>query len=214
MINKKKFSIFVLIVIALAIVVILIGIFAAGKVNKQVAINKASRSQSISLSQNQTDQNSSSSKKGNSASRSSSQKSNEQVSEKKVLTQFLKNYSTVKLNNDYIDSRANTLKESMTDIAYEANYIEQDSNSLKSLLSKYEKTKQIDTSNSTQLVSRQYLKCNLYLNANIPGQYYVELFFTETPVYQTKGYSMEAKYNITMADAKVSSLDLISQKQS
>lgn len=72
--------------------------------------------------------------------------------------------------------------------------------------------KQIDTSNSTQLVSRQYVKCNLYVNANIPGQYYVELYFTETPVYQTKGYSMEAKYNVTVVNNKISSLELISQQ--
>lgn len=212
MINKKNVSLFVLIATGVVIVLVLIGIFAVGKINKQVATNKASQSQSISISKEQHVSQKSSSQNHSSGSKSSSEKTNKHMSEKEVLTQFLEVFSTVKLDNDSISHRAEDLKKSMTEAAYQANYVEQDSDELKSLLSKYEKTKQIDTSNSTQLVSKQYLESNLYLNANAPGQYYVELYYTATPVYETKGYTMEAKYNVTVVDNKINSLELISQQ--
>lgn len=212
MINKKNISLLVLITTGVAIVLVLIGIFAVGKINKQVAVNKASQSQSISISQKQSIHDQSSAQHHSSNSKSSSSESSKQTSEKERLTDFLTDFSTVKLDNESIDNRAKQLKESMTEAAYQTNYIEQDSNELKTLLSKYEKTKQIDTSNSTQLVAKKYLESNLYLNANVSGQYYVELYYTATPIYQTKGYTMEAKYNITVIDNKINSLELISQQ--
>ncbi|ARE13485.1 hypothetical protein LLUC08_1153 [Lactococcus lactis subsp. lactis] len=212
MINKKNVSLFVLIATGVVIVLVLIGIFAVGKINKQVATNKASHSQSISISKERHDSQKSSSQNHPSGSKSSSDDSNKHMSEKEVLAQFLEDFSTVKLDNDSISHRAEDLKKSMTETAYQANYIEQDSDELKSLLSKYEKTKQIDTSNSTQLVSKHYLESNLYLNANVPGQYYVELYYTAIPVYETKGYTMQAKYNVTVVDNKINSLELISQQ--
>lgn len=212
MINKKNVSLFVLIATGIVIVLVLIGIFAVGKINKQVATNKSSQSQSISISKERHDSQKSSSQNHSSASKNSSEESNKNISEKEVLTRFLEDFSTVKLDNDSISHRVDDLKKSMTEAAYQANYVEQDSDELKSLLSKYEKTKQIDTSNSTQLVSKQYLESNLYLNANAPGQYYVELYYTATPVYETKGYTMEAKYNVTVVDNKINSLELISQQ--
>ncbi|MDT2867881.1 hypothetical protein [Lactococcus lactis] len=214
MINKKNVSLFVLIATGVVIVLVLIGIFAVGKINKQVATNKASRSQSISISKERHDSQKSSSQNHSSGSKSSSEEINKHMSEKEVLTQFLEDFSTVKLDNGSISHRAKDLKKSMTEAAYQANYVEQDSDELKSLLSKYEKTKQIDTSNSTQLVSKQYLESNLYLNANVPGQYYVELYYSETPIYEQKGYKIEAKYEITLIDNKINSLELISKKQS
>lgn len=212
MINKKNISLLVLITTGVAIVLVLIGIFAVGKINKQVAVNKASQSQSISISQKQSIHHQSSAQHHSSNSKSSSSESSKQTSEKERLTDFLTDFSTVKLDNESIDNRAKQLKESMTEAAYQTNYIEQDSNELKTLLSKYEKTKQIDTSNSTQLVAKKYLESNLYLNANVSGQYYVELYYTATPIYETKGYTMEAKYNITVIDNKINSLELISQQ--
>jgi len=212
MINKKNVSLFVLIATGIVIVLVLIGIFAVGKINKQVATNKASQSQSISISKERHDTQKSSSQNYSSGSKSNSEESNKHKSEKEVLTQFLEDFSTVKLDNDSIDNRAKLLKESMTEAAYQANYVAQDSDELKSLLSKYEKTKQIDTSNSTQLLSKQYLESNLYLNANASGQYYVELYYTATPIYESKGYTMEAKYNVTVVDNKINSLELISQQ--
>ena len=212
MINKKNISLLVLIATGVAIVLVLIGIFAVGKINKQVAENKASQSQSISISQKQSKHNQSSAQHHSSDSKSSSSESSKQTSEKERLTDFLTDFSTVKLDNESIDNRAKLLKNSMTEAAYQTNYIEQDSNELKTLLSKYEKTKQIDTSNSTQLVAKKYLESNLYLNANVSGQYYVELYYTATPIYETKGYTMEAKYNITVIDNKINSLEFISQQ--
>lgn len=214
MINKKNVSLFVLIATGVVIVLVLIGIFAVGKINKQVATNKASQSQSISISKEQHVSQKSSSQNHSSGSKSSSEETNKHMSEKEVLTQFLEVFSTVKLDNDSISHRAEDLKKTMTEAAYQANYVEQDSDELKSLLSKYEKTKQIDTSNSTQLVSKQYLESNLYLNANTPGQYYVELYYTETPIYEQKGYKIVAKYEITIIDNKVNTLELISKAQS
>lgn len=212
MINKKNISLLVLITTGVAIVLVLIGIFAVGKINKQVAVNKASQSQSISISQKQSIHHQSSAQHHSSNSKSSSSESSKQTSEKERLTDFLTDFSTVKLDNEAIDNRAKLLKNSMTEAAYQTNYIEQDSNELKTLLSKYKKTKQIDTSNSTQLVAKKYLESNLYLNANVSGQYYVELYYTATPIYETKGYTMEAKYNITVIDNKINSLELISQQ--
>ncbi|RZI47867.1 hypothetical protein [Lactococcus kimchii] len=214
MINKKNVSLFVLIATGVFIVLVLIGIFAVGKINKQVATNKASQSQSISISKERHDTQKSSSQNNSSGSKSNSEESNKHKSEKELLTQFLEDFSTVKLDNDSIDNRAKLLKESMTEAAYQANYIVQDSNELKSLLSKYEKTKQIDTSNSTQLVARKYLESNLYLNANVSGQYYVELYYSETPIYESKGYKIVAKYEITIVDNKINTLELISKAQS
>lgn len=213
MINKKNVSLFVLIATGIVIALVLIGIFAVGKINKQVTTNKASQSQSISISKELNDSQKSSSKNHSSGSKSSSEESKKHLSDKEVLTQFLEDFSTIKLDNDSISLRAKDLKKSMTEAAYQANYIEQDSIELKSLLSKYEKTKQIDTSNSTQLVSKQYLESNLYLNANVPGQYYVELYYTETPIYESKGYKIVAKYEITIVDNKINTLELISKAQ-
>ncbi|MDT2904812.1 hypothetical protein [Lactococcus lactis] len=213
MINKKNVSLFVLIATGAVIVLVLIGIFAVGKINKQVATNKASQSQSISISKERHDSQKSSSQNHSSGSKSSSEESKKHLSDKEVLTQFLEDFSTIKLDNDSISLRAKDLKKSMTEAAYQANYIEQDSIELKSLLSKYEKTKQIDTSNSTQLVSKQYLESNLYLNANVPGQYYVEVYYTETPIYESKGYKIVAKYEITIVDNKINTLELISKAQ-
>lgn len=208
MINKKNVSLFVLISTGVVIVLVLIGIFAVGIINRQVTTNKASQ-----ISKELNDSQKSSPENHSSGSNSSSEESKKHLSDKEVLTQFLEDFSTVKLDNDSISHRADELKKSMTEAAYQANYVEQDSDELKSLLSKYEKTKQIDTSNSTQLVSKQYLESNLYLNANVPGQYYVELYYTETPIYESKGYKIVAKYEITIVDNKINTLELISKAQ-
>lgn len=210
MINRKKLRLFVL--IGIVIIVILAGgvFFTAKAIKKQVAHNN--ERQQTQVKKSEQPPTSSSSNNTLSGDEKVPEKTSDKLSQKATLTQFLETFSTWKLNNTSIDNRAKALQTLMAPLAYQSNYIKEEADQLKLLLERYQKTKQIDTSNSTQLVSRQYERSNLYLNANSQGQYYVELYYYETPVYQTTGYTIEAKYNITMNGNQVVSLALLSQK--
>ena len=209
MISKKKLSIVIVAGIGLATILLLAIVLAVKTVNKQRTNNKKSTSHSLVLSKSATE---SGSTIQSDNTKTSPTQSSSSLSQKEALEQFLEVYSSWKLENSSIDSRANKLQDLMTSTAYQNNYISDDAQHLKDFLSNYQKTKQINTSNSTLLVSRQYSKSNIYLDANKDNQYYVELYYTETPVYQSSGYTIEAKYNISMIDNQVNNISLLNQQ--
>ncbi|MDT2923000.1 hypothetical protein P7H94_13960, partial [Lactococcus lactis] len=76
----------------------------------------------------------------------------------------------------------------------------------------YKKTKQINTSNSTQLVARSYKKGSIYQSSDDKNKYFVEIEYLETPIYQKEGYMVDSKYDVTMDENKVAAINLTESK--
>ena len=210
MINRKKLTIVIGVGLGILLVLIVGVVFAVGIINKQRLSNEFPKkvAQSTMFKTSQSSKTNASTKSSESTSTSSRNTPNQN----QVVETFLKTYLTWNLTPSSIDQRTQRLQSLMTTSCYQANNILQDATQLKALLTIYQKTKQIDTSNSTALVSRQYLNSNIYQNANSQNQYYVDVTYTETPVYQKTGYTMEAKYNLTIEEGQVLGLTLLSQQ--
>ncbi|SFL29104.1 hypothetical protein [Lactococcus garvieae] len=141
---------------------------------------------------------------------SSSSSGGSSQSQQESLESFLKDYQTQKLDKSELLKRQAALKIEMTDEAYQANHVGDDTSNLIAMIASYQKNKTIDTSNSTQLIEQNYLSSKIYQQQNAaPGSYYVEVTYSERPIYQKEGTSMKARYNVTMEENKVAALNLI-----
>lgn len=147
-----------------------------------------------------------SSSKEEAVTKNSSEKSEEESS--KIVVDFLKVYSSWELNASSIDERQDKLQSLMTEKGYQNLHIAEDAISLKLMIEAFEKDKTINTSNSSQLVSRSYIKSKVFQDASNKALYYVELYYTECPIYQEKGYPVVAKINLSVQDSKVDALEV------
>lgn len=202
--NKKKKK--------LIIIAVLIVVFIVGGMLVAIMTNTGSNDVKTAPKSSQSTSKVSSKEKANesgqlstSASSSSSSKENNVEN----VTLFLKDYFTWDLTNSSIDKRTENLKPLMTNKAYADNGIVQNGEQLKSLLKTFNETKEVDTSNSTALVSRKYVRSNVYQDASKKSMFYTEVYFKEKLIYQKDYYAMVAKYNITMENGKVAKLEFI-----
>lgn len=130
-----------------------------------------------------------------------------------TLENFFKSYQTQKLDKISLEQRQDSLKNEMTEKGFQASHISDDTRALIPMIEQYQKTKTIDTSNSTQLIESDYISSKIYQQQNAgEGAYYVEVTFTECPIYQKVATTMVARYNVFVLQGKVDNLSLIDQK--
>lgn len=130
-----------------------------------------------------------------------------------VITQFAQLLTTWDLTKTSIEQRASKLQNVMTDSAYEALNAETNAKTLESQLDIYNKTKQINTTNSTALVSRSYVSSTIFQDTTEKDRYQLEVTYKEKLIYQKEGYTMSAKYALVMDGDKVANAKLISANQ-
>lgn len=140
--------------------------------------------------------------------KNSSEKSDSEDEGSQVVVDFLKVYSSWELNASSIDDRQEKLQSLMTEKGYQNLHIAEDATSLQLMIEAFEKDKTINTSNSSQLVSRSYIKSKVFQDASNKALYYVELYYTECPIYQEKGYPVVAKINLSVQNSKVDALEV------
>ncbi|MDT2861054.1 MULTISPECIES: hypothetical protein [Lactococcus] len=207
--NKKRRNIIVGICLVVALVVIAI-VFAVVNIfngNHKAAIPTPKTSISTKQSTKETSE---SSEKDSTS--SEEQDTDKEATPKENLQNFIKSYVTYDLNDNSIQKRASYLETLMTHQAYASSYIAQDAQTLSAMVKTYKKTKQINTSNSTQLVARSYKKGSIYQSSDDKNKYFVEIEYLETPIYQKEGYMVDSKYDVTMDENKVAAINLTESK--
>ncbi len=131
-------------------------------------------------------------------------------SEKKDATEavkkFLSVYYTWELQDKSVSDRAKLLKEQMSKDCYEAQAIEADSEQLKELIQTYEKKKEINTSNSTQLVSSRYLSSQIYQDTTDQHLYNIKLKIDQKAPYQKTGTVLSKELQLRYSDNKVTQI--------
>lgn len=207
--NKKRRTILLVIGLLVMVVVLAIGFSIVNLWNgKHQTSLPASK---ISVSKKQSTKETSSMTKEEKSS-SEAQDTIKEVTPKENLQNFIKSYLTYDLNETSIQKRASYLETLMTSQAYVTNYILQDAQTLSAMVKTYQKTKEINTSNSTQLVARSYKKGTFYQSSSDKNQYFVEVEYLEIPIYQKEGYLVESKYDVTMDGNKVAAIHLTESK--
>ncbi len=131
-------------------------------------------------------------------------------SEKKDATEavkkFLSVYYTWELQDKSVSDRAKLLKEQMIKECYEAQSIEADSEQLKELIQTYEKKKEINTSNSTQLVSSRYLSSQIYQDTSDKNLYNIKVKIEQKAPYQKSGTVLSKELQLRYSDNKVTQI--------
>lgn len=146
----------------------------------------------------------------NSVAQTESSVNDSSSSEKKDATEavkkFLSVYYTWKLQEKSVSDRAKLLKEQMSKECYEAQSIEADSEQLKELIQTYEKKKEINTSNSTQLVSSRYLSSQIYQDTTDHHLYNIKLKIDQKAPYQKSGTVLSKEFQLRYSDNKVTQI--------
>lgn len=125
------------------------------------------------------------------------------VTEEPKINEFLRDYFTWELTEGSVEERATTLKEQLSEPLYQQLAIESDSQALIKAIKKYDQTKEINTSNSTQLLSSQYLSSTIYQDVNQPGSYSIQVKIEQKAPYQTETRPIEKTYRLTMQDETI-----------
>lgn len=125
------------------------------------------------------------------------------VTEEPKINEFLRDYFTWELTEASVEERATTLKEQLSEPLYQQLAIESDSQALIKAIKKYDQTKEINTSNSTQLLSSQYLSSTIYQDVNQPGSYSIQVKIEQKAPYQTETRPIEKTYRLTMQDETI-----------
>jgi hypothetical protein len=114
------------------------------------------------------------------------------------------------MDKNAIEARAKALQPMMTVSAYQSSYIKDDSQTLISMLATWQKTKQINTSNSEGLIEKTYASAKIYQQTNAgKGAYFVQAEYQTRPIYIKDPYMMQATYDISMIGNKVASLAMV-----
>lgn len=132
--------------------------------------------------------------------------SSEQLDSTQEVKKFLSVYYTWELEEKSVTDRAKLLKEQMTKDCYEAQTIESDSELLKELIQTYNKKKEINTSNSTQLVSSRYLSSQVYQDTTDKNVYNVKVKIEQKAPYQKSGTILSKELQLRYLDNKVTRL--------
>ncbi|WP_058218430.1 hypothetical protein [Lactococcus lactis] len=154
---------------------------------------------------------SSSSSSSTEASSSSSEETDKAT--KAIITDYLESYVTYDLTVKSITDRATTLSKLMTADAYKTAEIQSTTDSLVAITNKWLTTKQIDTSSgNVALVSQAYQSSTVTPSASDKTRFYVELHYKETPATTKESTDKTQLLWLTVANDKVSGLDVITTK--
>lgn len=122
------------------------------------------------------------------------------------IKKFLNVYFTWDLDENSVNNREKVLKDFMSKELYESKNIEADSDSLNELIHTYKETKEINTSNSTQLISSRYVSSKVYQDTTDPNLYRVNVKLQQKAPYQDSASMKTETYNIHFDNDKVTQM--------
>lgn len=140
---------------------------------------------------------------------SEKQASSSEEQQTKELERFLEQYFTWSLTEESVQTRADDLELLMSQLCYEQQHILSDSEELVELIKKYEETKEINTSNSIQLVSSQYIDSQIYQDTTDPTLFFVKVQMEQQAPYQESGYLIKKEFHIRFSDGIITQMNEI-----
>lgn len=156
---------------------------------RESVIPKTQSTQSTSQIINQSDQ-------------SEDSQQSDAVEDPEIKT-FLTDYFTWDLTENSVENREMKLKNQLSDSCYRQLAIESDSQSLIEAIKKYDDTKEINTSNSTQLISSKYVSSEIYQDIEQPSSYSVQVRVEQKAPYQKETKPIEKSFRLYMQDNKI-----------
>lgn len=123
------------------------------------------------------------------------------------IKKFLNVYFTWDLDENSVNNREKKLKDFMAKELYESKNIEVDSEALNELIHTYKETKEINTSNSTQLISSRYVSAKVYQDTADPTLYRVNVKLQQKAPYQGSASLKNETYNIHLDKDKITRMD-------
>ncbi|GMC02532.1 hypothetical protein K5E_21970 [Enterococcus thailandicus] len=142
----------------------------------------------------------------------SSETSEREINSTDRIKKFLNVYFTWELEEGSIDDRAKSLKELMSEELYAIKSVEADSEALKELIKTYEETKEINTSNSIQLVSSRYISSKIYQDTNDSNLYRVNVKLEQKAPYQKSGAMTDEDYTLHFENDKVTQIEKVNNQ--
>ncbi|EOD7438238.1 hypothetical protein ACJQ40_002743 [Enterococcus faecium] len=127
------------------------------------------------------------------------------------IKKFLSIYFTWDLDESSVNSREKKLKDFMSKELYESKNIEADSESLNEIIHTYKETKEINTSNSTQLISSHYVSSKVYQDTGDPNLYRVNVKLQQKAPYQGSASLKTETYNIQFDKDMVIRMDKVNE---
>ncbi|MCH1976561.1 hypothetical protein MCG01_05385 [Enterococcus hirae] len=124
-----------------------------------------------------------------------------------TIKKFLNVYFTWDLDENSVNNRGKKLKGFMAKELYESKNIEADSETLNELIHTYKETKEINTSNSTQLISSRYVSSKVYQDTIDPNLYRINVKLQQKAPYQGAASLKTETYNIHFDKDKVTRMD-------
>lgn len=141
---------------------------------------------------------------------STTSKKDEVEVEATELTEFLGIYYTWDLTKESVNERSKALKNWLTPTCYESLAIEKDSEDLNEIIDVYDKTKVINTSNSTQLVDSQYKASRIYQDTSTSSIYIAEVTIEQKAPYSKEAAPTKKKLRISLENNKINQLKELS----
>jgi lipopolysaccharide export LptBFGC system permease protein LptF len=211
LIDQSKLKKLIVLAAVGGVLVVVLGVFLVNLLIQPKA--SETRTQNQTMTSQATSSSSNPPKSSADETPSSSDTTTQSENNDTTLENFFKSYQTQKLDKISLEQRQDSLKNEMTEKGFQVSHISDDTRALIPMVEQYQKTKTIDTSNSTQLIESDYISSKIYQQQNAgEGAYYVEVTFTERPIYQKVGTTMVARYNVFVLQGKVDNLSLIDQK--
>lgn len=137
------------------------------------------------------------------SSSSTSEESKEVVVKDAELSEFLKDYFTWELTEESINERAALLQGKLSSDCYTALGIESERIEMIKMIQKYNETKEINTSNSTQLLSSRYITSTIYQDTANSSKYYVQVKLDQKAPYQQTSNPIDKAYRIIVIDGEI-----------
>lgn len=122
------------------------------------------------------------------------------------LNEFLSLYFNWDLTEKSVTERATLLEPKMSADCYQRLGIESERDAMVQMIRKYEEDKEINTSNSTQLITSRLISSRVYQNTTDTSNYLVQVKLEQTPPYQETTKPIDKSYRLVLVDGKVTYL--------
>lgn len=129
-----------------------------------------------------------------------------------LLRNFFSVYFTWDLDEKSVSDRADLLKDLMSEELYEQKRIEADSEIIKELINTYQETKEINTSNSTQLVSSRYLSSQIYQDTADNNLYKVTVRIEQKAPYQDSPFTTEESFLVRYLGDQITEMNEVNDQ--
>ena len=136
-----------------------------------------------------------------------------EITKNSELEEFLETYFTWKLTEESVSDRAIKLENMMSATCYDLTEIQSDKEQLTKMIQKYDKTKEINTSNSMQLVSSNYISSQIYQDTKDSSSYYAKVKIEQKAPYQESAFPMQEEVRITLRNGKITQIKTLNSSQ-